>query len=270
MKTTNQFSTTPHHTYFNNPTDYIIERIENLKSRLQEGFASEHVEYDDILTEQYPVESIPIFKVNENLKKERDSKEHLSPKHPFNYEWAWNNSSGSPEHLHLSVNKNAGNMYFFVHTNSKQPSWGRSIRTAMGLNYTPYDNSSLVHILAKPKLTYNWWNTCTLAGAKTNAFIGLHVARYNKLGVFDGTELSIKKSLWNNQSWLFESGGNQTNLEFPIEANFNADKNFNYILWVWCGGMASANGRRMISQSCAGASISVALPSLEINSLSNN
>ena len=180
---------------------------------------------------------------------------------PFNYQWTWNAGSGSPSNLDVAANRNTGNMNFYLHTNSNHSSSG-SGRTALGIYFRPMTENGILRLSANPAINFNWWDICAFASAHTDAFMGLYVGRYNLSGGFDGAVVNQQISLWNDSSWWSGGSGSGSNSGFPLSAQFNVDGSHWYAMWIWCGGNVSADGWHTFSGSGAGASLSVAVPSI--------
>jgi len=180
---------------------------------------------------------------------------------PFSYQWTWNAGSGGPDHLDVSANRVTGRMEFYAHTNPDHSSSG-SVRTALGIYFRPVTSNGILRVSANPSINYRWWDYCALASAHTDGFIGLYIGRYNLSGGFDAAPVNQQRSIWNDSSWWSGGGGSGSNSGFGLSAQLNVDNSHWYALWVWCGGNVSAEGWHTFSGSGAGASMSVAVPSI--------
>jgi len=180
---------------------------------------------------------------------------------PFSYQWTWNAGSGGPDHLDVSANRATGRMDFYAHTNHDHSSSG-SVRTALGIYFRPVTSNGILRVSANPSINYRWWDYCAFASAHTDGFIGLYIGRYNLSGGFDAAPVNQQRSIWNDSSWWSGGGGSGSNSGFGLSAQLNVDNSHWYALWVWCGGNVSAEGWHTFSGSGAGASMSVAVPSI--------
>jgi len=180
---------------------------------------------------------------------------------PFSYQWTWNAGSGGPDHLDVSANRSTGRMEFYAHTNPDHSSSG-SVRTALGIYFRPVTSNGILRVSANPSINYRWWDYCAFASAHTDGFIGLYIGRYNLSGGFDAAPVNQQRSIWNDSSWWSGGGGSGSNSGFGLSAQLNVDNSHWYALWVWCGGNVSAEGWHTFSGSGAGASMSVAVPSI--------
>jgi len=180
---------------------------------------------------------------------------------PFSYQWTWNAGSGGPNHLDVSANRVTGRMEFYAHTNPDHSSSG-SVRTALGIYFRPVTSNGILRVSANPSINYRWWDYCAFASAHTDGFIGLYIGRYNLSGGFDAAPVNQQRSIWNDSSWWSGGGGSGSNSGFGLSAQLNVDNSHWYALWVWCGGNVSAEGWHTFSGSGAGASMSVAVPSI--------
>jgi len=180
---------------------------------------------------------------------------------PFSYQWTWNAGSGGPDHLDVSANRVTGRMEFYAHTNPDHSSSG-SVRTALGIYFRPVTSNGILRVSANPSINYRWWDYCAFASAHTDGFIGLYIGRYNLSGGFDAAPVNQQRSIWNDSSWWSGGGGSGSNSGFGLSAQLNVDNSHWYALWVWCGGNVSAEGWHTFSGSGAGASMSVAVPSI--------
>jgi hypothetical protein len=180
---------------------------------------------------------------------------------PFSYQWTWNAGSGGPDHLDVSANRATGRMDFYAHTNPDHSSSG-SVRTALGIYFRPVTSNGILRVSANPSINYRWWDYCAFASAHTDGFIGLYIGRYNLSGGFDAAPVNQQRSIWNDSSWWSGGGGSGSNSGFGLSAQLNVDNSHWYALWVWCGGNVSAEGWHTFSGSGAGASMSVAIPSI--------
>lgn len=179
---------------------------------------------------------------------------------PYNYEWTWNATSGSPS-LSVSANRATGQMSFSIWNNGNDASG--SARAALGIYFRPMVENGILRLSSSPAFNYRWHTICAFASAHSDGFIGLYVGRYNLSGGFDGAPVNQIISLWNDDSWWSGAGSNTgSNSGFPLFAQFNVDSSHWYALWVWCGGRASGAGWGVFSGSGAASNLNVTVPSM--------
>jgi hypothetical protein len=178
---------------------------------------------------------------------------------PFNYQWTWNAFSGTVDVLHLAANASTGRMSFDIDSNNHCNCSGR---TALGIYFRPMTANGILRLSANPAINYNWFDICAFDSTHSDGFLGLYVGSYNLSGGFAGAPVNQQISLWNDSSWW--SGGSDSggNSGYPLSAQFNVDSSHWYALWVWCGGNIQADGWGTFSGSGAGATLSVAVPSI--------
>jgi hypothetical protein len=180
---------------------------------------------------------------------------------PYNYQWTWNTSSGSPT-VDVAANRNTGTKSFGLWTNPSGSS-NAEARTAVGLYFRPATTNGILRIWANPSFNYRWWTICAFASAHSSAFIGLYVGKYTLAGGFVGAPVDQRITLWSDNSWWSGTGKKTgSNSGYPLFAQISVDNSHYYAIWVWCGGRISGKGWGTFSGSGAGAFLNARTPSI--------
>jgi hypothetical protein len=181
---------------------------------------------------------------------------------PFNYDWTWTASTGSPYALSSSAARSSGMMRFNVNC-GPNGSARASARNAVGIFFRPMTDNGILRVTARPSYSTMWGTFCSLASGSTDGWIGLYVGEYNLSGGFNSAPVNQQIQLFSDSSWWSGTGWQSSrNSGFPLSAQFDVDGSHWYALWVWSGGDASGAGSGFLSFGGGASSININVPSI--------
>jgi hypothetical protein len=181
---------------------------------------------------------------------------------PYDYQWTWGAVDGNAYDHAWSADRRNGRLFLELNT-APDDSSSLAGRAAVGIYFYP-PTSGLLHVWSAPAFDYMWGTFCSFASAHADGWIGLYVGRYDLAGAFIGDVIDQRITLWSDDSWLYGSRGNPGSSSGyglyppPIQV----DRQHQYIIWVWCGGKASAEGWHALYGSGALNTLNVGVPSI--------
>jgi hypothetical protein len=182
---------------------------------------------------------------------------------PYDYQWTWNATNGSPSVNHQAANRTTGDIAVNIDTDTGGNSSSISGRAAVGIYFYPPVANGLLQIWATPAYTEDWFDICTFDSCHADGWIGLYVGSYDLSGAFTGAVVDQQVTLWNDSSWWAGGSGQGSNSGFGLYAPpIDVDQDHQYLIWVWIGADASGDGWHTFSGSAAGDDLNVHVPSI--------
>jgi hypothetical protein len=182
---------------------------------------------------------------------------------PYDYQWTWSATSGSPSFNHEAASRATGDMAVNIDTDVGGNSSSVSGRAALGIYFYPPVANGLLQIWSTPAYTEDWFDVCFLDSCHADGWIGLYVGSYDLTGAFTGAVVDQQVTLWSDSSWWSGGEGQGSNTGFGLYAPpIEVDQDHQYLIWVWIGADASGDGWHTFSGSAAGDDLNVHVPSI--------
>jgi hypothetical protein len=183
---------------------------------------------------------------------------------PFDYRWTWSAVNGSPSDNSEVAKNNTGEMSIVMDTDLGGNSSSISGRVAVGIYfYPPAECASLLQVWSTPAFTDQWYDICAWDSCSADGWIGLYIESYDLTGAPTGAIIDQQVSLWSDSSWWSGDSGGGSNSGFGLYASpVQVDQDHQYIIWVWAGCDASADGWHTFSGSGAGNQLNIKVPSI--------
>jgi hypothetical protein len=161
--------------------------------------------------------------------------------------WTWQGGQMGDTTESYNANKNTGEISLWA---ANSGAGSTNIAGALGAFFQPpYDEGAIV-ATASPAIGYDFQTQWFADSAYAGGFFGLYVGEYDLNGQFS-------QAVVDQQINYSGTGGYSA---YPLFAQFPADSEHYYLIWVWTGVSISADGYHWLYYSWASASAQVNVP----------